>query len=94
MTQEDSCGVCGGDDSSCDFYNGQIQVLKHRNSGKKLSNLNPIIYTFESIKTTKKGYRPLLVLPKDSRSVNITKLSGDSESSYLAIKNKKGYFYP
>ena len=37
-----------------------------------------------------KGYRPLLVLPKESRSINITKLSNSTESSYLAIKNKKG----
>jgi hypothetical protein len=55
LTQEDSCGVCGGDDSSCDFYNGQIQVLNHRNSGKKFFNLNPsILYTFESKTNTKK----------------------------------------
>lgn len=36
------------------------------------------------------GYVPLLVLPKGSRSVNITKNSNQTESSYLAIKNKKG----
>lgn len=34
-TQEDSCGVCGGDDSSCDFYNGQIQVTSIKKAGNK-----------------------------------------------------------
>lgn len=33
LAQEDSCGVCNGDDSTCDLYNGQIQVLNMKKAG-------------------------------------------------------------
>lgn len=67
----DSCGICGGDDSSCNKYTGTLEI------------------SFPS----QGGYQPLLVLPKNARSVRIYEYSKSKLKNYLAIKNLNGNYY-
>jgi hypothetical protein len=60
--------MCGGDNSTCDFYQGFTNVSDVKNA----------------------GYRPLLVLPKEARSIKIEKYSKHGDSNYLAVKNSQG----